>query len=92
MRRYAGKHSHGLVRDPVMTPSHQVLFEDFTALSRRFTGEAASDQAEPFQFGEVFRWDETRKARGEKSSVCGAILLHDEREMSDTLLRLSAQL
>ena len=63
---------------------HQTSSRHFTAaygLYSKFTGETASAQAEPFQFGEVFRWGRETETRGEeKSSVCGAILLHDQGE------------
>jgi hypothetical protein len=42
------------------------------------------NSAELFRIGESVSASETWKARGEESSVCGAVLLHDLRA-SDTL-------
>ncbi len=49
------------------------------------------NSAELFRIGESVSAGETWKARGEESSVCGAILLHDLRASSDTLPRLSCR-
>jgi hypothetical protein len=54
-----------------------------------FAGEAASDQAEPFEIGESVSVGETWKARGGKA-VFVALFCYI-REASDTLPRLSCR-